>query len=61
MEILNGSEYAVPLWQVGFLLVVVTGSMLFRRTKLGLLTIYAFALYWGYLFHSQLFFGAAGA
>ncbi len=48
MEMLYSTELAIPLYQVGLLLVLSTLGLLFGRVKLALLINFIFTIYWGY-------------
>lgn len=53
MEFIYETELAVPLFQVGLLLIFSTLSLFFGRVKLALLINYLFTFYWGYIFNGQ--------
>lgn len=46
----------VPLYQIMFLLVIVTVSLLFGYLRMGLFFVYAFVFYWGNIFNLQSIF-----
>ena len=48
MEMFYSTELAIPLYQVGLLLVLSTLTLFFGRVKLALLINYLFVLYWGF-------------
>ena len=48
MDIVYSTELAIPLYQVGLLLVLSTLGLLFGRVKLALLINFIFTMYWGY-------------
>lgn len=59
MEILYSTELAIPLYQVGLLLVLSTLVLFFGRVKLALLINYLFVFYWGYWFSRDLVIGSS--
>ena len=48
MEMLLGTQIAVPLSQVALLLGISTLTLLFGRLRLALIINYCFTLYWGF-------------
>ena len=48
MDILYSTELAIPIYQVGLLMIFSTLGLLFGRIKLALLINFIFVLYWGY-------------
>ena len=48
MDILYSTELAIPMYQVGLLLVLSTLGLLFGRVRLALLINFIFTMYWGY-------------
>lgn len=59
MEGILASQMTVPLYQIMFLLVIVTVSLLFGYLRLGLFFVYAFVFYWGNIFNLQSIFNNA--
>lgn len=56
MEGILTSQMTVPLYQIMFLLVIVTVSLLFGYLRLGLFFVYAFVFYWGNMLNLQTIF-----
>ena len=50
MESLFSMEFTIPLYQIMFLLAVMTISLLFGYLKMGLFFTYGFLFYWGNIF-----------
>ncbi len=48
MEILYSTELAIPMYQVGLLLLLSSLALFAGRTKVALMINYLFVLYWGY-------------
>ena len=48
MEILYSTELAVPLYQVGLLLLLSSITLFAGKTQVALIINYLFVLYWGY-------------
>jgi len=48
MEMFYSTELAIPLYQVGLLLIFSTLALFLGRLKLALLINYLFVLYWGF-------------
>ena len=44
-------ELAIPLWQMGLFVFLISLFMILHRLKLCLITTYLFTLYWGFLFN----------
>ena len=59
MESLFASELSVPVYQIMFLLVIMTVALLFGYLKLGLLFCYVFVFYWGNIFNIRTVFDDA--
>jgi len=59
MESLFEGAISVPMYQITFLLVVMTVSLLFGYLKLGLLLCYVFVFYWGNIFNISAIIGSA--
>ena len=59
MEMLYSTELAIPLYQVGLLLVLSTLALFFGRLKLALLVNYLFVLYWGFWLSRESVIGSA--
>ncbi|MEE9911131.1 MAG: hypothetical protein K4571_05350 [Deltaproteobacteria bacterium] len=59
MESLFDGAISVPMYQIMFLLVIMTVSLLFGYLKMGLFLCYAFVFYWGNIFNIQAIFGSA--
>ncbi len=55
MEFFHNTQFAIPMVQIMFLLVLSTGALLLGRIKLALLMNYLFTLYWGYISRAELF------
>ena len=53
-------EFAIPVSQVGTLLVLNSLCLLFGKHKLGLLVSYSFVFYWGFIFNRVHFVSAFG-
>lgn len=51
------AELAVPVYQIGILLLASTLALLFGRLKLSLLINYLFTMYWGYILNRDAIFG----
>ena len=48
MELFYSTELAIPLYQMGLLLILSTAALFFGRVKLALIVNYLFVLYWGF-------------
>jgi len=59
MEGILVNEMTIPLYQIMFLLVIVTVSLLFGYLRLGLFLVYIFVFYWGNIFNLQAIFNSA--
>ena len=59
MESIMANTMAVPLYQIMFLLVLVTVALLFGYLRMGLFLVYVFVLYWGNIFNLQTIFNSA--
>ncbi len=59
LEILGEVDLAIPAWQMGLFIGLVSFSMLFGRTQLGLIVTYLFVLYWGFILYWPEFVAAA--
>jgi hypothetical protein len=57
MDIIYSTQLAIPLYQVGLLLVCSTLGLLFRRAKLALMIDCLFVLYWGYWLNREALLG----
>ncbi len=44
-------ELVIPAWQMAFFIITISVSMLMRRVKLCLITIFLFTFYWGFLLY----------
>lgn len=55
MENIFASSVAVPIFQVGLLLLLSTAALLFGRLKLALLINYCFTMHWGYILNLDSF------
>jgi hypothetical protein len=55
MDFSYTTELAIPVVQIGLLLLLSTGALLFRRIRLALMTNYLFTLYWGYVLNRDIF------
>jgi hypothetical protein len=57
MEIsdLGGVVLAIPAWQVGFFIALISIFMLNKSHRLSLITTYLFTLYWGFVVYGQEF------
>ena len=56
MDFFCATELAVPIAQIMMLLMLITTSLLFGRTRLALMITYVFTLYWGYFFNRDIFY-----
>jgi len=59
-DFLTSSEFSIPLGQVALLVVVTSLCLISGKHKLGLLTSFAFAFYWGFIFNRENFFNIIG-
>ena len=57
MDIIYSTQLAIPLYQVGLLLVFSTLGLLFKRAKLALIINCLFVLYWGYWLNREALLG----
>jgi len=48
VDVIFSTELAIPLYQVGLLLVLSTLGLLFGSVRIALIIKYMFVLYWGY-------------
>ncbi|PKN19713.1 MAG: hypothetical protein CVU71_04895 [Deltaproteobacteria bacterium HGW-Deltaproteobacteria-6] len=55
MEIILGTQIAVPLSQVALLLGISTVTLFFGRIKVALIINYCFTLYWGFFLNPGFF------
>jgi hypothetical protein len=53
MESFYSLEFSIPVYQVVWLLLMITTAQLFGKIKLALLISYIFALYWGYFLNRE--------
>ena len=53
MDIFFNAELSVPLFQILFLLLFSTVSLLFGKVRLALLINYIFTFYWAYIFNRE--------
>lgn len=58
MDILYSAELAIPIYQVGLLMILSTLCLLFGKIKFALLVNYVFTLYWGYWLNRENVIGA---
>ena len=57
MEILYSTELAIPLYQVGLLLLLSSLALFAGKTQLALIINYLFVLYWGYWLNREAVLG----
>ena len=53
MESFYSLEFSIPVYQVVWLLLMITTAQLFGKIKLALLISYIFTLYWGYFLNRE--------
>lgn len=56
MESILANEMSVPLYQIMFLLVIMTVALLFGYLRLGMFFSYVFTFYWGNIFNVRSIF-----
>ena len=54
MEFFHSIEFSIPVYQVVWLLLMITTAQLFGKIKLALLISYIFTLYWGYFLNREI-------
>lgn len=59
MESLLANEMSVPVYQIVFLLVIMTVALLFGYLRLGMFFSYVFVFYWGNIFNVRSIFNNA--
>jgi hypothetical protein len=59
-EFFSGREFAVPLWEVGFMILVNSICLLLGKHKVGLIVSYFFLFYWGFVVNRVHFVDALG-
>ena len=57
---LSDNSLCVPLGQVVFFILLISGCLLVHKHKLGLLIAYCFVFYWGFVFNSDFFIDLLG-
>ena len=57
MELLYSTELAIPLYQVGLLLLLSSLALFAGKTQVALLINYLFVLYWGYWLNREAVLG----
>ena len=57
LEAVYSTQLAIPMYQIGLLLLISTLALLFGRIKVALINNYLFALYWGYFLNRELLVG----
>jgi len=60
LQFFSGKEFSVPLWEVGFLVVVNSLCLLLGKHKLGLIVSYFFVFYWGFIINRGYFVDVLG-
>ena len=59
IQTLGEVSLAIPAWQMGLFVALVSLFMLLGRTQLGLIVTYLFVLYWGFILYWPDFVAAA--
>ena len=59
LQMLGEVSLAIPAWQMGLFVALVSLFMLLGRTQLGLIVTYLFVLYWGFILYWPKFVAVA--
>jgi len=56
----SDKQFAIPMWEVMFLVVINSLCLLLTKHKTGLLVTYLFVFYWGFVFNRKYFVDLLG-